>query len=109
MKESLPKSGEFLEGKLWFERKGVILTVGLTDIAVEEIGTVESLELPSDGESFDKDDVVAIIEGSKGKLEATAPIAGVVHEINEVAQEEPESVSDDPFDEGWLFKLELSE
>jgi glycine cleavage system H protein len=109
MAEVAPKNGEFLEGKLWFHRKGSIVTLGLTSVAVEEIGSVESIEFPGEGDDFDKGDIVVTIDGAQGKLEVITPAAGVVQEINEAAQSEPDMVSEDPLEEGWLIKLEIQD
>lgn len=104
-----PKTGEFEEGKLWFSRKSAMLTVGLTDMATAEIGEIESVDLPSEGETYDEGDVIATIEGNHGQIEVTAPKAGVVREINEAVQRDPEIISDDPTDEGWLVRMQLFE
>jgi glycine cleavage system H protein len=109
MTESAPKNGEFLEGKLWFQRKGSLLTVGLTNVAVEEVGSVQSIEFPDEGDDFDKGDVVVTVDGSNGKLEVVTPAAGIVQEINEAAQSEPDMVSEDPLEEGWLIKIEIQD
>lgn len=109
MAEVAPKDGEFLEGKLWFHRKGSTVTLGLTSVAVEEIGSVESIEFPEQGDDFDKGDVVVTIDGAQGKLEVITPAAGVVQEINEAAESEPDMVSEDPLEEGWLIKLEIQD
>jgi glycine cleavage system H protein len=109
MADIAPKNGEFLEGKLWFHRKGSMVTVGMTSVAVEEVGSVESIEFPDEGDDFDKGDVVATIDGSNGKLEVITPAAGIVQEINEAAKEEPDMVSEDPLEEGWLIKLEIQD
>lgn len=109
MSDIAPKNGEYLEGKLWFHRKGTTVTLGLTNAAIEEIGQVESLELPDEGDDFDKGDVVVTVDGTQGKLEVIAPAAGIIHEINEAAQEEPDMVSEDPLEEGWLIKLEIQD
>ena len=109
MAEAAPRNGEYLDGKLWFLRKGSIVTVGLTDSAIEEVGSVQSIEFPSEGDDFDKGDVVVTVDGSQGKLEVITPAAGVIQEINEAAQSEPDRVSEDPLEEGWLVKLEIQD
>ena len=97
---------EFLGGKIWSERSGKLFTVGVTDRAIEELGALDSVELPLEGESFDKGEVMLTLEGSSGSLEVIAPVAGVIHEINAVAQEQPEVITEDPLEEGWLVRLE---
>lgn len=109
MSDAAPKNGEFLEGKLWFQRKGSVLVVGLTNSAVEDVGSVESIEFPNEGDDFDKGDVVVTVDGSNGKLEVITPAAGIIQEVNEAAQSEPDMVTEDPLEEGWLFKLEIQD
>lgn len=104
-----PKSGEFYKGRLWFERKGSMLTLGLTSVAIEELGSIESISFPGEGEDFGKDEAVVTVEGTHGKLEVITPASGVIEEINEAAKDECEIVSDDPLEEGWLVKLEIED
>ena len=109
MTEKGPKNGEFLEGKLWFSRKGSVVTLGLTSAAIDEVGNVEALELPDEGDDFDKGDVVVIVDGCNGRLEVITPAAGIIQEVNEAAKGEPDRVSEDPFEEGWLLKIEIQD
>jgi glycine cleavage system H protein len=81
----------------------------LTNLAIEEIGEVQGMELPDEGDDFQKGDVVVTVEGSNGRVEVIAPASGVIQEINEAAKEEPDMVSDDPLEEGWLIKLEIED
>lgn len=107
--EDLMKNGEYLDGRLWFQRKGSLLTLGLTSAAVEEVGSVQSIEFPEEGDDFDKGDVIVTVDGTSGKLEVVTPAAGIVQEINEAAKVEPDMVSEDPLEEGWLVKIEIQD
>jgi glycine cleavage system H protein len=98
MSEAAPKSGEYFDGKLWFTRKGTIVTMGMTSSGIEEVGSVQSIEWPEDGLDFEN-----------GSIEIPAPASGLVQEINEAAKEEPDMVSDDPLEEGWLVKIEIQD
>ena len=109
MAEPAPKSGEFLDGKLWFQRKGSTVLIGLTSLAIEEIGTVQELEFPDVEEDFEKGDVMVTVDGTNGKIEVIAPATGTIEEVNEAAQEEPDRVSDDPLEEGWLVRLKIED
>lgn len=102
-------AGEFLEGKLWFQRKGSVLTVGLTNSAIELIGELASIDLPDEGESVKKGEVILTIDGSRGNLEFAIPVSGTIQEVNEAARDEPEMVSEDPLEEGWLVRLEIQD
>src|SRR4051794_32069956 len=109
MSDVAPKNGEYLDGKLWFHRKGTSLTLGLTDMGVEEVGALEGIDFPVEGDDFDKDEVVVTVEGTKGTLEVTTPAAGVIQEINEAAKDEHDVVVEDPLEEGWLVKIEMQD
>jgi glycine cleavage system H protein len=73
------------------------------------VGEPETIELPEEGDDFTKGDIVLLIEGSKGKLEVTAPASGTVGSVNSEAAESPTMVSEDPLEEGWLIKLEIQD
>jgi glycine cleavage system H protein len=109
MSEGAPKNGEYFEGKLWFTRKGTMVTLGMTSMAVEEVGSVQSIEFPEEGLDFEKGEVILTVDGSNGSIEVPAPASGIVQEINEAAKEEPDMVSDDPLEEGWLVKIEIQD
>jgi len=109
MSEAAPKNGEYNDGKLWFQRKATIVTLGMTSSAIEEIGSVQSIDFPEEGLDFEKGEIIVTIEGTNGSFEVSAPASGIVQEINEAAKEEPEMVSDDPLEEGWLVKIEIQD
>ncbi len=109
MSDLAPKNGEFFEGKLWFHRKGSIVTLGVTNLAIEQIGEVASVEFPDEGTDFQKGEVLLTVDGSLGKLEVATPASGIVQEVNEAAKDEPDMVSEDPLEEGWLVKLEIED
>jgi len=96
---------EYDEGRIWFRKKGTVITVGLTEKALEEIGSVQSIQLPAEGDEVNQDDVVVEIEGAKQNFEVIAPVDGGVISVNEGLSEDFDSLQGDPLDEGWLFKL----
>jgi len=98
-----------MDGKLWFSRKGTVVTLGITNAGLEEIGDIESIELPDDGGDFDKGEVIVTIEGTNDTLEVITPAAGLVHEVNTKLMEAPETLAEDPLEEGWLVKIEIQD
>ena len=97
---------EFLGGKLWYLREGGEVTVGLTAATIEEIGAVQSVDFPDTAGSVEEGDVIAIIEGDRETFEVTAPMDGFILEVNNSAEDEPNIISEDPTEEGWVIKLE---
>lgn len=109
MSQLAPKSGEYSEGKLWFTRKANVVTIGLTSLGLEDVGSVQSVELPDEGDDYEKGDTVVTVDGSSGKLEVSAPATGVIQEINKATSSEPDLVTEDPLEEGWLVKMEVQD
>ncbi len=97
---------EFLGGKLWYLREGGEVTVGLMASTIEDIGAVQSVDFPDTAGSVEAGDVIAIIEGDRDTFEVTAPMDGFILEVNGAAEDEPNIISDDPTEEGWVIKLE---
>jgi len=85
------------------------VTVGITDYAQGELTDVVYLELPELGKEVEADDDVAVAESVKGASEIYAPIAGEILAVNEQAVEDPAIINGDPYGDGWLFKLRVSD
>ena len=98
---------EYDDGKIWFKKKGGLVTIGLTEKAFEEIGSVQSINLPVEGDEVLQDEVVAEIEGDKVAFELIAPLDGTIEVVNEQLTDEHELLESDPLDEGWIFKIRI--
>ena len=98
---------EYDEGKIWYKQKAGIITVGLTEKAFDEIGGVQGIVLPAEGDEFTQDDVVCEIEGDKAAFEVIAPVDGSIVAVNDLLTEEFELLESDPLDEGWMFKMKI--
>ena len=86
-----------------------IAQVGITDYAQGELGDVVYVELPKVGTKFAKHDVFGTIEAVKAVSELFSPVSGEVAEINERLDKEPALVNTDPYGEGWMIKLRVSD
>ena len=85
------------------------VTVGITDHAQELLGDLVYVELPENGDSFGTGDDIAVVESVKAASDVYSPVAGEVVESNEALADSPEMVNDSPYDDGWLFKMQLSD
>ncbi|HSA07612.1 MAG TPA: glycine cleavage system protein GcvH [Candidatus Gastranaerophilales bacterium] len=85
--------------------KDDILTIGITDFAVEQLGDIVFVELPEVGAAFEKGEVFGTIESVKAASELYLPVSGKIVEINENTQLKPEIINEDCFGEGWLVKV----
>ena len=86
-----------------------VVVVGITDFAQGELGDVVYVELPAAGASFAENDVFGTVEAVKAVSELFCPLAGEVVEVNERLDGEPSLVNSDPYGDGWMIKLRLSD
>ncbi len=85
------------------------VTVGITDHAQELLGDVVYVELPEVGSEVTAEQACAVVESVKAASDVYAPVSGQVAEVNELLEEEPGTINSDPYGEGWLFSIELSD
>lgn len=107
-KETRSKCVEYHEGQFWFVKRGNILTLGLTEDALESIGEAEDISLPEPGVEFDCDDVIVEIDGAEGGISLVTPVTGIVTEANKDLKNDITILNDDPTDDGWLVRIEMS-
>ena len=88
---------------------GDVVAVGITDFAQGELGDIVYVELPKVGAKFGEHDVFGTIEAVKAVSELFAPVAGEVVEVNERLDKEPSLVNSDPYGDGWMIKVRLSD
>ncbi len=85
-----------------------IVEVGITDFAQDQLGDIVFIELPEVDVSVDASDEIAVIESVKAAAELRSPVSGTVIEINEELEDQPELVNENPTEDGWFCKLEMS-
>ena len=88
---------------------GDVVEVGITDFAQGELGDVVYVELPAVGTTFAKHDVFGTIEAVKAVSELFCPLAGEIVEVNGRLDKEPALVNTDPYGEGWMIRLKLTD
>ena len=86
---------EYDDGRIWFKQKGKVVTVGLTEKALEEIGSIQSVSLPVEGDECVQDDAVGEVEGVKATFEIIAPLDGTISSINDSLNEDMEVLAND--------------
>ncbi|MDA1190706.1 MAG: glycine cleavage system protein GcvH [Candidatus Poribacteria bacterium] len=93
----------------WGRLDGDICTVGISDYAQHEIGDVVYVELPSVGDTVEANSDFGVIESVKSAFDLMCPMSGEVIEINEALEASPEHVNDDPYGEGWMIRVKVSD
>ena len=92
----------------WVKIENNIATVGITDFAQGELGDIIFLEFPEVDEEFNEGDIFGTIEAVKTVSDLFMPITGKIVEINESLNDDPENVNSNPYESGWMVKIELS-
>lgn len=98
---------EYDEGRIWYRKKGKIVTVGLTEKAFEEIGEAEEILLPSDGDELTQDDVIGEVTGTKTSFEIISPVDGQIVAVNDALTDDVDLLVQDPLDEGWVCQIRV--
>lgn len=93
----------------WIAIDGDTATVGITDYAQQELGDIVYVELPEVGRSFEAEDSFGSVESVKAVSNIYMPMSGKVIEVNEDLADAPEIVNQDPYGEGWLIKIQLTD
>ncbi|MEO8722886.1 MAG: glycine cleavage system protein GcvH [Sphingobium sp.] len=99
----------FSEEHEWIDVDGDIATVGITDFAQGQLGDIVFVELPVEGATFEKGDDAAVVESVKAASDVYAPVSGEVVEVNGELEGEPALVNSDAEEEGWFFKMRLTD
>ena len=104
-----PSDLKFLDSHEWIKVDDNTVIVGISDHAQNELGEVVFVELPAIGDEFVSGDETAVVESVKAASEVYTPLSGEVIEVNEALEENPELVNTSPYEDGWFFKLKVSD
>ena len=104
-----PSDLKFLDSHEWIKVDDNTVIVGISDHAQNELGEVVFVELPAIGDEFVSGDEAAVVESVKAASEVYTPISGQVFEVNDALEENPELVNTSPYEDGWFFKLKVSD
>lgn len=93
----------------WARLKDGRVQVGITDFAQDQLGDVVYVELPAVGDEVKRGEAFGVVESTKAVSELFAPVSGKVVEVNDPLVEAPETVNEDPYEEGWMIAIEPSD
>jgi glycine cleavage system H protein len=106
---NIPADLKYTKDHEWVRRDGDLFVVGITDYAQGELGDIVYVEIETEGEELDNEEVFGSVEAVKTVSDLFMPMGGEVAEINESLEDEPEKVNDDPYGEGWMIKIKASD
>jgi glycine cleavage system H protein len=106
---TIPEDSRYAKSHEYVHVEGDVGTIGITDYAQKELGDVVFVELPQVGTQLEAGDELGSIESVKAVSELFAPVSGEVTEVNEALADKPELVNTDPYGDGWMVKIRLSD
>lgn len=107
-KMSVPENLKYTKDHEWVKIEGDTATVGITAFAQGELGDIVYVEIETEGESLDQEEVFGSVEAVKTVSDLFMPLSGEITEFNSNLEANPELVNSDPYGEGWMIKVKLS-
>lgn len=105
----VPEECFYTKSHEWVRVEDGTAVVGITDWAQSQLGDITYVELPEEGDSFKREKVFGSVDSLKTSSELYAPIDGDIVELNTELNDSPELINEDPYSQGWIIKLEISD
>lgn len=106
---NVPANLKYTKDHEWISIDGDVATVGITDFAQGELGDIVFVEIETEGEEMDKEEVFGSVEAVKTVSDLFMPLSGEILEFNETLEANPELVNSDAYGEGWMIKIKMSD
>ncbi|MFP4370180.1 MAG: glycine cleavage system protein GcvH [Bacteroidota bacterium] len=103
-----PENLKYTKDHEWVKVDGDVATVGITDHAQSELGDVVYVDIPDAEAELSKDDTFGTIEAVKTVADMYAPVSGQIIEVNDKLNDAPETINSDPYGDGWIVKIKMS-
>lgn len=104
-----PEDLKYMDSHEYVRLEGEIATIGISAFAVDELGDIVFIEVPMEGEAITQGETFGTIESVKAVADIYAPVSGTVIESNQAIVDAPEQLAGDPYGEGWLVKVRISD
>ena len=105
---NIPDNLKYTKEHEWVLLEGDTATVGITDFAQRELGDIVYVEVDTEGEELDQDEVFGTVEAVKTVSDLFMPVSGEVKEFNEDLEDEPELINKDPYGKGWIIRIKAT-
>lgn len=106
---NIPAELKYTKDHEWVRIEGETATIGVTDFAQGELGDVVFVEIETQGETLDKGETFGTVEAVKTVSDLYMPLSGEVTEVNPALEDTPEVVNKDPYGDGWMIKIKLTD
>ena len=106
---NIPSELKYTKDHEWISIEGDVATVGITDFAQSELGDIVYVEVETLDETLDQEEVFGSVEAVKTVSDLFLPLSGEIIAFNEALEDDPEKVNTDPYGEGWMIKIKISD
>ena len=106
---NIPQELKYTKDHEWVKIEGNVATIGVTDFAQGELGDIVYVEVETVGETMEREEVFGTVEAVKTVSDLFLPLAGEILEFNESLEDTPEKVNTDPYGDGWMVKMKISD
>ncbi|MBT5698863.1 MAG: glycine cleavage system protein GcvH [Flavobacteriales bacterium] len=106
---NIPENLKYTKDHEWIKIDSDIATIGITSFAQSELGDIVFIDIDTEGEELEKEEVFGTIEAVKTVSDLFMPVSGEVTEFNQVLEDNPELINTDPYGDGWIIKVCISD
>ncbi len=106
---NIPSDLKYTKDHEWIKIDGDVATIGITDFAQGELGDIVYVEVETVDEELDREEVFGTVEAVKTVSDLFLPLSGEIIEFNEALESEPELVNNNPYEDGWMVKVKISD
>ncbi|GGH44447.1 glycine cleavage system protein H [Mangrovimonas yunxiaonensis] len=106
---NIPSNLKYTKDHEWVKIEGDVATIGITDFAQSELGDIVYVEVETVDETLDIEEVFGTVEAVKTVSDLYLPLSGEIVAFNEILEDEPEKVNADPYGDGWMIKVKISD
>ncbi len=106
---NIPADLKYTKDHEWVKVEGDVATIGITDFAQAELGDIVYVEVETEGDTLDAEEVFGTVEAVKTVSDLFMPVSGEILEFNEELESSPETVNDSAYEDGWMIKVKLSD
>ncbi|MDG1724292.1 MAG: glycine cleavage system protein GcvH [Bacteroidia bacterium] len=106
---NFPENLKYTKDHEWVSLEGDVATIGITEFAQSELGDIVFVEIETEGENLDQNEVFGTIEAVKTVSDLFMPITGEIIAVNTDLEDSPESVNETPYENGWMVKIKASD
>ena len=105
---NIPANLKYTKEHEWIAIEGDVATIGITDFAQSELGDIVFVDITTEGETLDQEEVFGSVEAVKTVSDLFMPLSGEITEFNGLLETAPETVNSDPYGDGWMVKVKMT-